>query len=219
MSVVRPALLAAAIASVASLMTSDILAATPCENLAALALPNARVTSAQTVAAGTFQPPAGPRGSARLYASLPSFCRVEATLTPSNDSDIKAEVWLPTAAWNGKLQAVGNGGWAGVISYPALAAAVVAGYAGVSTDTGHVGNAASFAPGHPEKLIDLSYRSQHEMTVKAKSVIEAYYGTSAKASYWNGCSQGGRQGLAEAQKYPQDFDGIIAGASAWNQAE
>src|SRR3954468_22533291 len=127
MSGVRPALLAAAIASVASLMTSDILAATPCENLAALALPNARVTSAQTVAAGTFQPPAGPRGSARLYASLPSFCRVEATLTPSNDSDIKAEVWLPTSTWNGKLQAVGNGGLGGGHLSRAAGAPVAAG--------------------------------------------------------------------------------------------
>jgi feruloyl esterase len=154
-----------------------------------------------------------------VYAALPAFCRVAATLNPSSDSDIKVEMWLPAAGWNGKLQAVGNGGWAGVISYPALAAAVAAGYAGVSTDTGHVGGTASFALGHPEKLIDLSYRSQHEMTVKAKSVIEAYYGMPAKASYWNGCSQGGRQGLAEAQRYPDDFDGIIAGAAAWNQAQ
>src|SRR6185295_17651617 len=192
---------------------------TACEKLAALALPQATITSAAVVAAGAFTAPGRGGRGAEAYHALPPFCRVAATLTPSSDSDIKIEVWLPVSGWNGKLQAVGNGGWAGVISYPALAGAISAGYAGVSTDTGHVGGTASFAVGHPEKLVDLAYRSQHEMAVKAKDIIEAHYGTAAKASYWNGCSQGGRQGLAEAQKYPGDFDGIVAGAAAWNQAE
>src|SRR2546425_9724124 len=110
-----------------------------------------------------------------------------------------------------------NGGWAGTISYPALAAAVAAGFAGASTDTGHVGNNADFALGHPEKLIDLAYRSIHAMTVQSKTVINAHYGSPATFSYYNGCSQGGRQGLAAAQKYPDDFNGIIAGAASWNQ--
>jgi feruloyl esterase len=142
---------------------------------------------------------------------------VTATLTPTSDSDIKTEIWLPASGWNGKFQAVGNGGWAGTIPYPALAAAVRAGYAGAGTDTGHTGNNADFALGHPEKLMDLAYRSIHEMTVESKSVIHAYYGSPAKFSYYNGCSQGGRQGLAAAQQYPEDFNGIIAGAASWNQ--
>ena len=193
-------------------------AATPCDKLAGLALPNAKIDSAHIVAAGAFVPPAGlgARGG-NPYANLPAFCRVTATLTPSSDSDIKTEIWLPAAGWNGKYQAVGNGGWAGTISYTALAAAVAAGYAGASTDTGHVGNNADFALGHPEKLIDLAYRSIHEMTVQSKTIINEHYGTPAKYSYYNGCSQGGRQGLAAAQKYPEDFNGIIAGAASWNQ--
>ena len=110
----------------------------------------------------------GPR--AARFARLPSFCRVAATLTPSADSDIKIEVWLPGIGWNGKFQAVGNGGWNGNVPYAALANAVIAGYATAGTDTGHVGNTAAFALGHPEKVIDFGYRAVHEMTVKAKSI-------------------------------------------------
>ena len=124
------------------------------------------------------------------------------------------EVWLPASGWNGKFQAVGNGGWAGVISYAAMADAVRAGYASASTDTGHVGGRGTFALDHPEKLIDFAWRSEHEMTVKAKAVIQAFYGSAPRLSYWNGCSTGGRQGLKEAQMFPDDYDGIIAGAPA-----
>jgi feruloyl esterase len=194
-------------------------AATSCEKLISLPLPRAKVDSAQMVAAGAFIPPAGAqgrRGAASPFADLPAFCRVTATLTPSSDSDIKTEIWLPASGWNGKFQAVGNGGWAGTIPYPAIAAAVRDGYAGAGTDTGHTGNTADFALGHPEKLVDLAYRSIHEMTIQSKTVIDAYYGSPAKYSFYNGCSQGGRQGLAAAQKYPDDFNGIIAGAAAWD---
>ncbi len=121
------------------------------------------------------------------------------------DSDIKVEVWLPANGWNGKFQAVGNGGWAGVISYSAMADAIRAGYASASTDTGHVGGRGTFALDHPEKLIDFAWRSEHEMTVKAKAVIQAFYGSAPRLSYWNGCSTGGRQGLKEAQKFPDDL--------------
>jgi feruloyl esterase len=184
--------------------------AASCESLASLSLPAAKITSAQLVAAGAFVPPAGARPAA--YQTLPGFCRVAATLTPSSDSDIKVEVWLPAAGWNRKFQAVGNGGWAGVISYPAMAEAVRAGYATASTDTGHSTPGGGFALGHPEKLIDFSWRSEHEMTVQAKAIIRAFYGQSPRRSYWNGCSTGGRQALKEAQMFPEDFDGIIAGA-------
>ena len=127
----------------------------------------------QLVPAGQFSAPGGDRRghTANPYKELPEFCRVAATLTPSSDSDIKVEVWLPASGWNGKFQAVGNGGWAGVISYSALADAIRAGYATASTDTGHVGGGGTFALGHPEKLIDFAWRSEHEMTVKAKAII------------------------------------------------
>jgi feruloyl esterase len=139
---------------------------------------------------------------------------VAATLTPSSDSRIAIEVFLPSQEWNGKFEAVGNGGWAGVISYPAMANALAEGYATASTDTGHTGGTPSFAIDHPEKLTDFAYRAVHEMTVKAKALISAYYGQAPKLSYWNGCSTGGRQGLMAAQKFPEDFDGIVAGAPA-----
>ncbi len=189
-------------------------AAMPCESLSSLALPEATITAAQSVAAGDFTPPGG--SAARPIHNLPAFCRVAATLTPSKDSDIKIEVWMPVAGWNGKLQAVGNGGWSGAINYGGLANAVVHGYASASTDTGHSGDRAQFALGHPEKLIDFGYRSEHEMTVKAKGLIAAFYGSGPRLSYWNGCSSGGKQGLKEAQKYPEDYNGIIAGAPANN---
>jgi feruloyl esterase len=220
MAIARTIALSALLALLPStLATVSAAAGASCETLATLALPQATVTSAETVAAGAFQPPAGTRtapGAAQLFAKVPSFCRVAATLTPTSDSDIKIEVWLPASGWNGKFQAVGNGGWAGVISYTALAAAVTSGYATASTDTGHVGNTAAFAVGHPEKVVDMGYRAVHEMTVKAKLIIDGYYGSGPKVSFWNGCSQGGRQGITEAQRYPADYDAIVAGAPAVN---
>jgi feruloyl esterase len=205
-------------ALLATVLQLNAWAATPCESLAGMSLTKAKVTSASAVAAGAFVPPSGGgRGGGGNYATLPAFCRVTATLTPSSDSDIKIELWLPQSNWNGKFEAVGNGGWAGSIPYPAIAAAMRGGYAAAGTDTGHTGNNADFAFGHPEKLIDLAYRSIHEMTVQSKALLKEHYGSPAKFSYYNGCSQGGRQALAEAQRYPSDFDGIIAGASAVDQ--
>ena len=195
-------------------------AATPCEQLTLLSQPDITITSAEQVAAGAFRLPVNPNAKGKnagenLYKDLPAFCRVSATLKPTSDSDIKIELWLPeTAAWNQKFQAVGNGGWAGVLSYSALAEGLRRGYATSSTDTGHVGGRGTFALGHPEKLMDFGWRSQHEMTVKSKTLIEAFYGNRPRLSYWNGCSTGGRQGLKEAQKFPDDFDGIVAGAPA-----
>jgi feruloyl esterase len=182
-----------------------------CEKLAGLSLPHGAITLAQPVAAGEFKPSAG---AAAPFRNLPAFCRVAATLVPSKDSDIKIEVWLPASGWNGKFQAVGNGGWSGAINQVALGAAVRRGYAAAGTDTGHAEGGASFALGHPEKLVDFGYRAVHEMTVKAKAVIAAYYGSGPRFSYWNGCSSGGKQGLKEAQRFPEDYDGIIAGAPA-----
>jgi feruloyl esterase len=194
------------------------LAQTPCQNLKSLSLPDTTITMAESVAAGPFRPPAqgggAPGGAPAQPLQMPAFCRVAATLKPTSDSTIDIEVWLPANDWNGKYQAVGGGGWAGIISYPAMATAVQEGYATSSTDTGHKGGDATFAPGHPEKVVDFAYRAIHEMTVKSKALVAAFYGRAPRLSYFNGCSTGGRQGLMEAQKYPEDFDAILAGAPA-----
>jgi feruloyl esterase len=190
-----------------------------CESLRGLELAHGTITVAERVGAGQFAPPAGAgRGGGAVFRNLPAFCRVAATLRPAADSEIGIEVWMPgaegTQGWNGKLEAVGNGAWAGSISYPALATAVAAGYAAASTDTGHSGNVVTFVVGHPEKLIDFAWRSVHEMTVAAKAITAAYYASAPQRSYFNGCSTGGRQALTEAQRFPGDYDGIVAGAAA-----
>jgi len=190
-------------------------AQTPCEQVKMLKLAGMVITQAESKAAGPLQSSDNPAAAAAPM--LPSYCRVAATLTPTSDSDIKMEVWLPaSAAWNGKFEAVGGGGWAGVISYPAMATALQDGYATSSTDTGHEARNADFAVGHPEKVIDFSHRAVHAMTVSAKAIMTVFYGRGPRFSYWNGCSTGGRQGLMEAQRYPEDFDGIVAGAPANN---
>ncbi|HEY7389081.1 MAG TPA: tannase/feruloyl esterase family alpha/beta hydrolase [Bryobacteraceae bacterium] len=202
--------------SVMLLGAAGILSAAPnCESLKNMALDHATIAMAQTVAAGQFTPPAPAfPGGAGVFRSLPQFCRVAATLKPVADSEIGIEVWLPESGWNGKLEAVGNGAWAGSISYPALASAVEAGYAGASTDTGHKGNNVKFVVGHPDKLVDFAWRSVHEMTAAAKAITSAYYGGRPQRAYFNGCSTGGRQALTEAQRFPDDYDGIVAGAAA-----
>jgi tannase/feruloyl esterase len=213
MSIMRAASLALVVAI--ALVGRVNAAGASCESLTKFVAANASVTLAEVVPAGAFQAP-GARGgqNASRFAQLPAFCRVAATLRPTADSDIKIEVWMPASGWNGKFQAVGNGGWAGTIGYPAMAQALARGYATTSTDTGHSTPGASFAFGHREKLIDYAYRSEHEMTVNAKSMINAFYGSAPTRSYFNGCSTGGRQALMEASRYPEDFDGIIAGAAA-----
>jgi feruloyl esterase len=229
------------ITNLALMLFSTALAATPCAGLKSISIPNTTITMAELVPAGVFTPPTapaaapaapaapaagapqrggggrgqGPGGGAPPPAiiTVPAFCRVAATLKPTSDSSIDMEVWLPET-WNGKFEFVGGGGWAGVISYPALATALQEGYATASTDTGHKGGNANFAIGHPEKVVDFAYRAVHESTVKAKTIMTTFYDRGPRLSYWNGCSTGGRQGLMEAQRYPEDFDAIVAGAPA-----
>jgi feruloyl esterase len=197
-------------------------AAASCESVASLALPDGKITSATLVAAGAFTPPTGGGlmmggpGALAVFKAAPAFCRVTATLTPTPDSDIKIEVWMPADNWNGKLVGIGNGVWAGSISYSALAEPLARGYATVATDTGHVGSGmdARFAVGHKEKLIDFGYRAVHEMTAKAKDIIAAFYGRKEQRSLWVSCSTGGRRGLMEAYRYPGDYDGISSMAPA-----
>jgi hypothetical protein len=182
-----------------------------CEALARLALPATTITAAKAVPAGSFTPPTGNR-----LNNLPAFCRVVGTIKPTGDSNIEFEVWMPSSGWNGKFQGIGNGGFAGAIGYGALGDAVQHGYAAASTDTGHQGSGtdASWALGHPEKIVDFGHRAIHEMTDKGKAIAAAYYGSPPKRSYFSSCSNGGRQALMEAQRYPEDYDGIIAGAPA-----
>jgi feruloyl esterase len=185
----------------------------PCESLLGLKLLNATVSVAESRPAGEFTSP-----GVKPIPGLPAFCRVAGSIKPSADSDISFEVWLPAANWNGKFQGVGNGGYAGSIGFAGLADAVRHGYASASTDTGHRdnGESARWALNHPEKILDFGYRAIHETAVTAKAVIHGFYGEAPKRSYFNSCSNGGRQALMEAQRFPDDYDGIIAGAPANN---
>jgi hypothetical protein len=190
--------------------------AAECEGLAALKLPHTTITLAQTVAPGAFKLPPGVSSAIVIFpdAKLPAFCRVSGTIQPSSDSNIQFEIWMPASGWNGKLQGVGNGGFAGDIPYMLLSPAVANGYAVVASDTGHTGGDASWALGHPEKIVDFGYRAVHQTTVLAKIILRAFYKAPPRYSYFCSCSNGGRQALMEAQRYPDDYDGILAGAPA-----
>jgi feruloyl esterase len=198
-----------ALAAFASLASLPSRAAT-CAGLAALQLPQTTIATAQLVPAGSFTSPSGP------VKTAVDFCRVTVVLKPSDDSDIHVEIWLPASGWNGKFQGIGNGGFAGSIDFNALATAVAHRYAAAATDTGHHagGTDASWALNHPEKIADFGYRAIHETAEVAKGVIFAFYGVAPKRSYFSSCSNGGRQALMEAERYPADYDGIVAGAPA-----
>lgn len=191
-------------------------AAATCEDLVSLKLPDTTITLAQSVAAGAFTPPPDPFAfpPAVPFKDVPAFCRVTGVIKPTSDSNIQFEVWMPTAGWNGKLQGIGNGGFAGSIPYGALSLPIARGYSIATTDTGHVGGDASWALAHPEKVVDFGHRAIHETAVKAKAILRAFYGEGPLHSYFSSCSNGGRQALMEAQRYPEDYDGIIAGAPA-----
>jgi feruloyl esterase len=169
-----------------------------CEALTNLVMPGAQVTSAATL------------GQDRAVS-----CRVKIVARPVVDSEIQIEVWLPPKeSWNGRLLGTGNGGYSGALSYPTMETALKAGYAVTGSDTGHTGHTGGdlkFGLGHPEKIIDWSYRAVHVMTDVAKLVARNYYGQFPEKAYFTGCSTGGQQALSEAQRYPADYDGIIAG--------
>lgn len=186
---------------------------TACANLAALTIPSVTIRSATMMPPGGFTAP-----GTRVEMQLPAFCRVEALARPTSDSEIKFEVWIPSVdAWNGKFQGVGNGGYQGSISYTALAAALRRGYATASTDTGHTGDDMRFGQAHPEKIVDYAYRAVHVMTDAAKLIVRDAQGRFADRSYFVGCSAGGQQALSEAQRFPEDYDGIVAGDPANNR--
>lgn len=189
-------------------------AAATCDSLNSLKLDHATIT-ATAVAAGAYAAaPAGKGKAGPSYTDLAAFCDVKVISKPSADSVINIEYWLPESGWNSNLLAKGNGGWNGSITANTLAEGLRLGYATAMTDTGHEGGSAAFALGHPEKVIDFGWRAVHEMAVIGKQVAKARYETAVKKSYWDGCSAGGRQGLKAIQMFPEDFDGVVAGAPA-----
>ena len=214
-----PALLFAA-----TLLSGNLLAVT-CESIASLKLPDTSIMIARTVPASEFSVPESTPNAAQEaeFRKLPAFCRVQGVIRPSSDSNIEFEVWLPSSGWNGRYLGVGNGGFAGSINYfsatgnaPSMAQALAAGYATSSTDTGHKAaiTDADWAVGHQEKVIDYGYRAVHATAVDAKNIIAAFY-SKQPTSYFSSCSNGGRQALMEAQRYPADYAGIVAGDPAW----
>ena len=213
-------------------------AASPCTNLQSVQLRDTTITSATDNTSGVFTPP----GSTPI-TGLPPFCRVTATLTPSSDSSIAIEVWLPESGWNGRFLGTGGGGFQGVITYTELAAGISAGFATTNSDLGtgssgcnplfcgsdgNMGNPLAIAFGdpaaastglfgHPERIKDFGYRAIHLMTVRGKEIGSAFYKQNAHRSYFAGCSTGGQNALMEAQRFPDDYDGILAGAAAFNR--
>jgi feruloyl esterase len=188
-----------------------------CAQLKDTPVSGARITSATLEPAGPFSIPAGGPGPAQTL-DLPARCRVQGVLIPTPDSEIGFEVWMPASGWNGRFQGIGNGAFAGDIGIAGLASAVRAGYAAASTDTGHKagGTDALWAVGNPEKVVDFGYRAIHLTAVAGKQLTAAYFGAPVQKSYFDSCSNGGRQALMEAQRFPEDYDGIIAMAPAYD---
>lgn len=193
------------------------LAQQSCASLRSLDMPGITITSARAI-----QPPwqlpeqGGFLATTRSQSVMVAFCRVEGFATPTDDSHIGFEVWLPDAAdWNGRYLAVGNPGFIGSIALGGLARVVEQGYVTASTDTGHVDEGFEWAIGHPEKWADWGHRAVHETAVVTKTLARQYYGRPVRYSYWNSCHNGGNQGLNEVQRYPDDFDGVVAGDPAY----
>ena len=215
-------------------------AATPCTNLSGLQLQHTIITSATDNDTGVFVTPTTPPTT---LTGLPAFCRVTATLTPMSDSAIKIEVWLPKTTWNSRFLGTGGGGFQGIISYNALALGIQQGFATTNSDlgtgssgcsplycgsAGNMGNPLailfgdSASPttglfGHPERIKDFGYRAIHLMTLRGKEIANAFYRQGAQTAYFAGCSTGGQNALMEAQRFPEDYNGILAGAAAFNR--
>jgi feruloyl esterase len=187
-------------------------AAARCVAIADMKLDGVTITAATPVETGGFTPP----GGTSAIVDLPPFCRVAATLRPTPDSNIKIELWMPENNWNGRFLGTGNGGGAGKLSYRSLALGMRRGFATANTDMGTSPNADAVV-GHPERWADFGYRSTHQMTVVSKQIVKAYYDKPDSHAYFVGCSTGGGQALMEAQRYPADYNGIIAGAPANNR--
>ena len=214
--------------------------ATPCTNLQSLQLHDTVITSAVDNTSGVFIVPGS--NPPNTIIGLPAFCRVTASLIPTSDSTIKIEVWLPESGWNGRFLGTGGGGFQGTISYNSLASGIRAGFAATNSDLGtgssgcnslYCGSNGMTTPlatafgnpgvpstglfGHPERIKDFGYRAIHLMTLRGKDIAHAFYGQTAHKAYFAGCSTGGQNALMEAQRFPDDYDGILAGAPAFNR--
>ncbi len=192
---------------------SLLLHAADCGALKTVKAENTTIIAAEAVTSGTLALADQPE-----FKGLPAFCRVKGVLRPSSDSSIQFEVWLPQEGWNGRLLGTGNGGFAGSISYQEMASYLRRGFAVTGSDAGHQadGTDATRAFGHPEKVKDFGWRAVHVMTAQAKQIVAAYYGKPHQKAYFDACSDGGREALMEAQRFPEDYDGILAGAPANN---
>jgi feruloyl esterase len=202
-------LLFAAIIVASVTFRQPALAQQACEKLKDLHLPGVEITSAAAVPEGQLT-----TASNAQPVVVPARCAVHAIARPTSDSEIGIEIWLPAAGWNGKYEQVGNGGWGGALPLTSMVGPLRRGYATAATDDGHKGIDASWAIGHPEKLIDFGFRAVHETRTTARIIVRSFYGRDPERNYFAGCSDGGREALMEAQRYPEDFDGIIAGAPA-----
>jgi feruloyl esterase len=176
-----------------------------CGKLAGATLQNAKIESAELVSGGQISV------SGRSLSGLPTFCRLTGLATPTPQSRIHFELWMPASNWSGRIELVGNGGYSSQIRFDELAALISSGDAAVATDTGHAGDGLEFGFDNREAIADWGHRAVHESIVAAKSLVTRFYGKTAKFTYFTGCSTGGHQGLMEAQRYPDDFDGILAG--------
>ena len=227
-----------AVLAMIGLWTSSAFASSCTDLASSLALNlegNAAVVSPATVqeiTSGSYTP----AGAAAPITGLPPFCRVALDISSTGDatqSQILVEVWLPTAGWNGRYLGTGNGGFAGAISTAALAGGLLQGYAVANTDMGTgvlykcnslycggrtgLGGPPAGLNGHPDSIKDFGYRATHLMTVAAKQIVAQYYGKPQHHAYFAGCSTGGQQSLMEAQRFPSDHDGILAGAPAYDR--
>jgi feruloyl esterase len=184
-----------------------------CESLAGTPLAGGTVLTAASIPAGDYTPP----GQPAPIKGLPAFCRVTVKMTPSPDSNVGVEVWMPRQNWNGRFLGTGNGGGGGSIAYiTGIVQGLQRGFAVANTDLGTAPDP-NLAVGHPERWRDFGYRANHEMTMAGKALTTAYYQAAPRTSYFSGCSTGGQQALSIAQRYPGDYNGIIAGAPANNR--
>ncbi|HXZ67110.1 MAG TPA: tannase/feruloyl esterase family alpha/beta hydrolase, partial [Alphaproteobacteria bacterium] len=201
---------------IASLFSVQPCFADACQELSKLTLENTVISTAKTIPAGPFEADVPIPGAPKLHYDLPSYCRVTGSIHPTSDSDIRFEAWLPVSGWNGRYQQVGNGGLAGSMPYPGLASTLSRATATAATDDGHVtpqnGFDATWTIGHPEKLKDYGDRAVHLTAKVGQALVRAYYSKPASYNYFIGCSDGGRESLMEAQRYPEDFDGYLVGA-------
>jgi len=193
----------------------SVVFAADCSDLKNLKLENTEITLAEAVTSGTLAIP-----NESPMSGLPHMCRVAGVLRPTSDSEIRFEVWMPEQGWNGRFLGVGNGGFAGSIGYRQFVAYLQRGFAVAGSDAGHQAEAedASWAFGHPEKIKDFGWRAVHLTTERGKQFVAAFYSKPQDHAYFDSCSDGGREALMEAQRFPADYDGILAGApaNAWS---